>query len=70
MSQPVTRNASGTSTSTGWTPGTASQIVAVQVTYNRSFITPWVIQYLGSSYGTAFLSSTVVFQNEPFPTSS
>lgn len=70
ISQPITRNNHGVMTNTGWTPGTSSQIVAVQVTYNRSFITSWVTQYLGGAYGTAFLSSTVVFQNEPFPSSS
>jgi Flp pilus assembly protein TadG len=69
LSQPVTRNSSGTMTNASWTPGSSSQIVIVQVTYNRSFITSWITQYLGGPYGTAFLTSTVVFQNEPFPTS-
>jgi hypothetical protein len=65
--------------------GTASQIVGVQVTYNRPFIIPWVGACLGggscwfgagSSNGTNAgrstvpLVSTVIFRNEPFPSAS
>jgi Flp pilus assembly protein TadG len=46
--------------------GTCGQIVAVQVTYNYKFFTLWIGQMLGDSTGSAFLMSTVVFQNEPF----
>lgn len=56
-----------TYSSNSFSAGTACQIVAVQVMYTRSFITPWIASYLGGSSGTAFLTSTVVFQNEPFP---
>jgi Flp pilus assembly protein TadG len=62
--------------------GTASEIVGVQVIYNRPFIVPWVGGCLtggscwfgagtatGSNPGTNTvpLTSTVVFMNEPFP---
>jgi len=65
-------------------PGSTSTIVAVQVTYNRSFIVPWVGACLTGGacwFGAAGRSassggghsvplvSTVVFQNEPFPAS-
>jgi Flp pilus assembly protein TadG len=46
--------------------GTCGQIVAVQVTYNYQFFLLWIGQKLGDSTGSAFLMSTVVFQNEPF----
>jgi Flp pilus assembly protein TadG len=64
--------------------GIADQIVGVQVTYNRSFMVPWVGACLsggscwfglgttdGSNPGTDSvpLVSTVIFQNEPFPSS-
>jgi Flp pilus assembly protein TadG len=64
--------------------GIANQIVGVQVTYNRSFIVPWVGACLsggscwfglgttnGSNPGTNSvpLVSTAIFQNEPFPSS-
>jgi Flp pilus assembly protein TadG len=48
--------------------GTCSQIVAVQVTYDYQFFTLWIGQLLGDSKQSAFLVSTVVFQNEPFCT--
>jgi Flp pilus assembly protein TadG len=75
-------NQSGTGTPCPFQPGTAGQIVGVQVTYNRPFIIPWVGRCLtggtcwliggnglGGSAGTgkAELVSTVVFKNEPFP---
>jgi Flp pilus assembly protein TadG len=46
--------------------GTCGDIVAVQVTYNYKFFTLWIGQQLGDSMQSAFLMSTVVFQNEPF----
>jgi Flp pilus assembly protein TadG len=64
--------------------GAASQIIGVQVTYNRPFLVPWVGACLGggscwfgagSSNGsnagssTVPLVSTVIFRNEPFPSS-
>jgi Flp pilus assembly protein TadG len=67
-----------------FSPGTGTQIVGVQVTYNYPFMIPWVGACLtgGSCWfgagtasgsnpgrGTAPLVSTVVFMNEPFPTS-
>ena len=64
--------------------GIAGQIVGVQVTYNYPFMVPWVSGCLtgGSCWfadgtangsntgtGTAPLMSTVLFMNEPFPSS-
>ncbi|MBV9859497.1 MAG: pilus assembly protein [Alphaproteobacteria bacterium] len=80
---PCTQNAnqSGSGTPCSFTPGSASQIVAVQATYNRPFIVPWVSAcltggtcWIGPSMangsnpgsGTAPLISTVIFKNEPF----
>lgn len=76
------QNQTGNGTVCGFVPGTASQIVGVQVTYNRPFLIPWVGACLtgGSCWfgagttagtsagtGTAPLTSTVIFENEPFP---
>jgi Flp pilus assembly protein TadG len=64
--------------------GTAEQIIGVQATYNYTFISPWVGACLtlgscwfgvGSSSGsnpgtdTVPLVTTVIFMNEPFPSS-
>jgi Flp pilus assembly protein TadG len=64
--------------------GTATQIIGVQVTYNRPFLVPWVQACLGGGscwFGvgttdgtnpgssTVPLVSTVIFRNEPFPSS-
>lgn len=73
----------GNGTVCAWTPGIAGNIVGVQVTYNRRFIVPWVGACLSGQacwmgMGTARtttsgnavpLVATVVFKNEPFPTS-
>jgi Flp pilus assembly protein TadG len=76
------QNQNGNGTACAFTPGIASQIVGVQITYNRPFIVPWVGACLtggscwfgpgttaGSGTGTniAPLISTVIFRNEPFP---
>lgn len=75
-------NASGAGTVCNFNPGVGTNIVGVQVTYNRPFIVPWVGGCLtggscwigsgtalgsGGGTNTAPLISTVVFQNEPFP---
>jgi Flp pilus assembly protein TadG len=60
------RDAGGNMTSTSFSPGAGGSYVAVQVTYVRPFITAYVGQYLGGASQSAFLSSTVVFRNEPF----
>jgi Flp pilus assembly protein TadG len=74
-------NATGTGTVCPFSPGTSTNIVAVRVVYNRSFIVPWVGRCLtlgqcwmglGTAQGTGTptsvpLISTQVFQNEPFP---
>ena len=52
--------------SAGFNAGIGKDIVAVQVTYNHKFFTLMVGSYLGGSTNSAFLMSTVVFQNEPF----
>jgi len=59
-------NTTGTGTQCPFVPGTAKQIVAVQVSYARPSLIGWVAQYLtpgGSGFTT--LVSTVVFENEP-----
>jgi Flp pilus assembly protein TadG len=82
---PCTQNANqsggGSGTACQFSPGAGGQIVAVQATYPRPFIIPWVGACLsgGSCWaglgttngstagaGTATLTSTVIFQNEPF----
>jgi Flp pilus assembly protein TadG len=65
-----------------FTPGSGGNIVGVQVSYARPYIVPWVGSCLtggscwtgplsgrGSGGGTqtTLLVSTVIFQNEPFP---
>ena len=52
----------------GFNAGGPKDIIAVQVTYDYKFFTLWIGQQLGDSMQSAFLMSTVVFQNEPFPT--
>jgi Flp pilus assembly protein TadG len=74
-------NTTGTGTACSFTPGTGGQIIGVQASYPRPFIIPWVGGCLsggscwagpGTTYGTnsgtgtAVLTSTVIFQNEPF----
>ena len=74
-------NQTGGGTLCQFTPGTGGQIVAVRASYTRSFIIPWVGACLsggscwtgvgtagGSNPGSGgiTLTSTVVFQNEPF----
>ncbi|HEX5319134.1 MAG TPA: TadE/TadG family type IV pilus assembly protein [Stellaceae bacterium] len=66
LNTPLTRDASGNLTSTGFDGGSPGEIVVVTVTYNYSFFTPWMAQLLGGRYGSALLTSTVVFQNEPY----
>ena len=74
-------NQTGTGTACQFSPGIGGQIIGVQVSYPRPFIIPWVGACLsgGSCWtgvgsangtnpgtGTATLTSTVIFQNEPF----
>ncbi len=71
----------GAKTPCPFTPGVGGQIVAVKISYARPYIVPWVGACLsgGSCWtgpnsaggsdpgaGVAALSSTVIFQNEPF----
>lgn len=76
-------NGTGTGTKCSFSPGNASQIIGVQVSYARPYIVPWVGACLtggscwtgtGSASGaqgtqTTTLMSTVIFQNEPFGSS-
>jgi Flp pilus assembly protein TadG len=63
----VTRDKStGALVSAGFSPGTQGQILVVTVTYNYSFFTPWIGGLVGNGTNSAFLQSTVVFQNEPY----
>jgi Flp pilus assembly protein TadG len=66
MSTALSRNADGSLSSAGFDAGSPGEIVIVTVTYNYSFFTPWMASLLGGSYGATLLTSTVVFQNEPF----
>ena len=66
MNTPATRDANGNYVSSGFSPGSLSQIVVVTVTYNYPFFTPWIGGLLGGSTNTGLLMSTVVFQNEPY----
>jgi Flp pilus assembly protein TadG len=74
-------NTSGSGTACQFSAGTGSQIVGVQVSYARPFIVPWVGACLsgghcwtglgsgsgsGSGSGISTLTSTVIFENEPF----
>jgi Flp pilus assembly protein TadG len=74
-------NQTGSGTVCQFLPGAGGQIVGVQATYPRPFIVPWVGACLsgGSCWaglgttngsnagtGTAILTSTVIFRNEPF----
>ncbi len=61
-----TRNAQGNMVTSGFNAGSASEIVVLQVAYNYKFFTPWIGKLLGGSTDSAFLMSTVVFQNEPY----
>ena len=76
-----TASQSGTGTVCSFSPGTGSNIVGVQASYPRPFIIPWVGACLsgGSCWaglgtangtnpgtGSVTLTSTVIFQNEPF----
>lgn len=60
-----TRNAQGVYQTAGFSAGTQGQIMVITVTYNYPFFTPWVGGLFGNS-NSAFLMSTVVFQNEPY----
>jgi Flp pilus assembly protein TadG len=66
VNTPPTRTANGTFVGGTFSPGTAGQIVAVTVTYNYPFLTPWIAGVVGGSSNSALLMSTVVFQNEPY----
>lgn len=66
VNTPPTRDSNGNLVSSGFSAGTAGQIMVVTVTYNYPFFTPWVGSMVGGSSQSAFLSSTVVFQNEPY----
>jgi len=66
MNTPATRSSNGNFVSSGFNPGSQGQILVVTVTYNYPFFTPWIAGLLGGSTNSALLTSTVVFQNEPY----
>ena len=66
LATPIPRDKNGNVVANIFAPGAASQVVTIRVMFNRPFITSLVGQYLGGAYGSAFLTSTVVFLNEPF----
>ena len=55
--------ATGTFTNASFAPGTGGQFVLVEVAYNRSYVTPWLINIGPASW---VLLSTHALQNEPF----
>jgi len=65
---PVKTNKSGQVTNNTFTPGNPGSAVAVRVFYTYQFIVPWVSQVLNPGGNGVVLESTVVFQNEPYPT--
>ena len=67
LNSPPARNAQGNLISGGFAPGTPQSIVVVQVSYNFPFASQWIGSMLGGATDSAFLMSTVVFQNEPYP---
>ena len=66
LTTPPKRDKNGNLVTAGFTAGNCGDIIAVQVTYNYPFFTLWIGSQLGGSLNSAFLMSTVVFQNEPF----
>lgn len=66
VNTPPTRDVNGNLVSSGFNAGVAGQIMVVTVTYNYPFFTPWIGGLVGGSSKSAFLQSTVVFQNEPY----
>jgi Flp pilus assembly protein TadG len=66
VNTPATRDSNGNFISSGFSAGTAGQIMVVTVTYNYPFFTPWIGGAVGNGTNSALLSSTVVFQNEPY----
>lgn len=66
VNTPPTRDINGNLVSSGFSAGVASQIMVVTVTYNYPFFTSWVGTLFSSTLRSAYLSSTVVFQNEPY----
>jgi Flp pilus assembly protein TadG len=61
-----TRDANGNFVSSGFSAGTAGQILVVTVSYNYPFFTPWIGRLVGGASQSALLESVVVFQNEPY----
>ena len=66
INSPPQRDKFGNLISAGFAAGNCGDIVAVQASYNYPFFTLWIGSQLGGSLNSAFLISTVVFQNEPF----
>jgi len=66
VNTPPTRDKNGNMISTGFSPGTAGQILVVTVSYNYPFFTPWIGGLVGGATNSAYLQSVVVFQNEPY----
>lgn len=56
-------SSTGTFSSSTFSTGSGSNFVLVEVAYNRSFISPWILQVSGAGW---ILFSTQAFQNEPF----
>jgi len=69
MSLPaVQTDKKGNVTNANFAPGGPGSAVAVRVFYTYHFVVPWVSFMLNPNGNGVILQSTVVFQNEPFPT--
>ena len=55
-------SSNGSFASASFTPGNPGDFVLVQVAYDRSYVTPWLIGIGGKDW---VLLSTIAFQNEP-----
>jgi Flp pilus assembly protein TadG len=69
----VGATADGTVAGTSYSCGGAGQAVAVIVTYDHEFITPFMTAYFGNIPGVSGrrrLAGYAMFRNEPFPTTT
>jgi Flp pilus assembly protein TadG len=65
---PVQVNKKGQVTNNAFTPGSPGSAVAVRVFYTYNFFVPWVSLILNPNGNGVVLEATVVFENEPYPT--
>lgn len=66
VNNPPPRDKNGNMVSQGFNAGTQGQIMAVTVSYNYPFFTPWIGGLVGGATNSAYLQSVVIFENEPY----